>query len=90
MADTREATVYLQLQPGPPGPGRQYDVGNKARVAQASSRPPMKPQPGCIVIKLRIRVPAAAWHPITPEAVIDVPAELIQHPISVEAVDADG
>jgi hypothetical protein len=50
-------------------------------------RRPERIEPGCIVVKVRLRIPSEAWGPFEPEAVIDVPTDLIQHPIEVEAVD---
>lgn len=58
-----------------------------ARVQKVTQHKPEVVLPGCIVVKVQLRIPAEAWGPFEPEAVIDVPADLIQHPIQVEAVD---
>lgn len=76
-----EATAYLQVWRW------SNDWRTEARVVKSTQRPPEVVEPGCIVVKVKLRIPFEAWDPIAPEAVIDVPAELIQHPIEVEAVD---
>lgn len=83
MSDTRTATAYVQI-----ARERRTWSGN-AVVRKVTNRKPEPEQllPGCIVVKIQIRVPVALWEPITPEAVVDVPAELVQRPVAVEAVD---
>ena len=90
MSGTREATAYLQLEPGAPRAyGKSgWSGSSEATVVRCTNTKPDKPIPGCIVVKLQIRVPKEAWEPFAPEAVIDVPAELIQRPVSVEAVES--
>lgn len=89
MSQTREATAYLQLAPRAPRPyGGYWGGSSEASVVRCTNKPPAEPIPGCIVVKVRIRVPDAAWRPISPTVVIDVPADLVQHPVEVEAVDA--
>lgn len=79
------ATAYLQVWKRQPwGP---YTA--EARVVKTTQKKPDVVEPGCIVVKVRIRIPREAWEAFEPEAVIDVPAELIQHPIEVEAADAN-
>ena len=84
--DVRVATAYLQIEGKNPGPG--YDYGTQAIVRGVHNKAPHSVKPGCIVVKVKLRIPKEAWEPFAPEAVIDVPAELIQRPIQVEAVDA--
>lgn len=78
-----EADAYLQVEAGFFHGG----YGMQARVQKVTQKVPGVVLPGCIVVKVRIRVPREAWQPIKPEAVIDVPMALIQRPIEVEAVD---
>lgn len=85
MADTREATAYLQIEGRPPG--HSWDNGTKASVRGVTNTKPDVVKSGCIVVKLRIRIPKEAWQPFAPEAVIDVPTDLVQQPIEVEAVE---
>jgi hypothetical protein len=80
-----EATAYLQVRLVRPS---TYSP-SEARVMAATQRKPDSPQPGCIVVKVKLRIPVEGWDPFEPEAVIDVPADLVQHPILVEAEDAE-
>jgi hypothetical protein len=84
--DVRVATAYLQIEGR--APGRGYDYGTQAVVRGVSTAKPEQAKPGCIVVKVKLRIPKEAWEPFAPEATIDVPADLIQRPIAVEAVDA--
>lgn len=59
-----------------------------ARVQKVTQNKPEVVLPGCIVVKVKLRIPPEAWGPFEPEAIVEVPAELVQHPIEVEAVDA--
>lgn len=86
MNPTREATAYLQIAPHAPRPYGGYWGSSEASIMRCTNGKPETPLPGCIVVKVRIRVPKEAWEPISPEAVIDIPAELIQRPVEVEAV----
>lgn len=83
MRDPLEATAYLQVRKHPAA------WRWEARVIKSTQRRPEPEhvEPGCIVVKVRLRIPFAAWGPFEPEAVINVPADLIQRPIEVEAVD---
>ena len=83
MAEPLIADAYLQVKKS-----RFYGSWHtEARVMRCTQNKPDIVEPGCIVVKVRLRLPAEAWGPFEPEAVIDVPADLIQHPIQVEAVD---
>lgn len=81
MTQSREATTYLQVRAG------RYH--SQATVVNATTKKPSVVQPGCIVVKVKLRLPREAWDPFEPEAVIDVPADLIQYPIDVTAVDPE-
>lgn len=80
-----EATVYLQVRLTRKRP---Y-LPSEAAVVKMTQRKPDAPAPGCIVTKIKMRIPVEAWDPFEPEAVIDVPADLVQHPIAVEAEEPD-
>lgn len=85
---TREATAYLQLEPGAPSAyGKSgWQLRDCATVVRCTNSKPAEPIPGCIVVKVKIRVPREAWEPLSPEAIIEVPAELVQRPVTVSAV----
>lgn len=80
-AKPAEATAYLQIELR----RRLSYTASEARVVRATQKKPEQAAPGCIVVKVKLRIPVEGWD--EPEAVIDVPADLIQHPIEVEAVD---
>ncbi len=80
-----EATAYLQVRLVR---SLSY-MASEARVVAATQRKPEVLQPGCIVVKIKLRIPVEGWDPFEPEAVIDVPADLVQHPIAVEAGEVE-
>jgi hypothetical protein len=86
--DVRVATVYLQVEGRQPGHG--YDYGTRAVVRAFTTKKPETVRAGCIVVKLKLRIPKEAWEPFAPEAVVEVPADLVQKVIAVEAVAASG
>lgn len=86
MTKTREATAYLQLAPRAPRAYGSWYNSSEASVVRCTNSKPEEPISGCIVVKVRIRVPIEAWGPISPEAIIDVPLDLVQRPVEVEAV----
>ncbi len=77
MAIWREGSVYLQVRV------RSWQL----RVVKATQRQPEVVEPGCVVVKIQLRIPQSAFAPLRPQAVITVPEELVQHPIEAEAVD---
>lgn len=78
----RECTTYLHIRPD------RRSWGNRPIVVKHSNVAPDEPEPGCIVVKVRLRIPSEAWEPLKPEAVIDVPLDLIQRPVEVVAEEA--
>jgi len=77
-----EVTTYLHLR------DNRRSWGFNPIVVKHSNTKPDEPAPGCVVVKVRIRIPREAFEPLQPEAVIDVPLDLIQRPIAVTAEDA--
>lgn len=91
MADTHDATFYVQLEPEwsgrrDPSTGERKLRGVKAtRITQGR---PERPMPGTVVIKLTTRIPDAAFLPLRPEAVIEIPTDLtVANPVEVTATD---
>lgn len=85
----REAVCYLQIEARRPGPyGGTWPGSNQATAVRMTTGKPDKPIPGAVVVKVRVQVPAAAFEPLQPEAVVRVPEELTQHPVEVIADDA--
>jgi len=62
-----------------------YETYSEGVVERVTSKRPDTPAPGCVVVKVQINVPLAAFEPLTPEVVIDVPEDLVQHPVEVVA-----
>lgn len=82
MTPYREGDVFLQVRPDP-----RYS--NELRAVKSTQREPDVVEPGCVVVKIRLRLPAAAFLPLQPEAVVTVPEELVHHPVEVEAVNPE-
>lgn len=78
-----EATAYLQVRLV----RKSSYSASEAKVVAVTQRKPETVQAGCIVVKIKLRIPVEGWDPFEPEAVIDVPADLVQHPIQVAAED---
>lgn len=84
---TRTATAYLQIAPhAPVGGDKTWDRahGWGASIQRVTNHPPETPLPDCVVVKVVIEVPAAAWEPLVPEAKVTVPLDAVQRPISVQ------
>lgn len=80
-----QGNVYLTV--------RKAEVGywrTELRPVKATYRKPTVVDADEIVVKVQLRIPAAAFEPLEPEAVVTVPEELVQHPVYVEAVASDG
>jgi hypothetical protein len=92
MRTTRsvDATFYAQVEPEW-GRSASYDPEppiRRVRVARITLTRPDRPKPGVVVVKLTLRIPAAAFYPLQPEAVVEIPTELTQpFPVSVVAGD---
>lgn len=74
MTAYREGTVHLQL--------RRDHVAGKLKATRATQGHPEHVEPGCIVVKLRLRVDADAWRPLEPDT-IHVPAADLAAPIAI-------
>lgn len=82
MTEMIETTVFLQIRKST----NRWRVGN---VVRHTSKRPEFPAPGAIVVKVRVKIPRAAFDPLEPEAVIEIPDDLVQHPVEVVAVVPD-
>jgi hypothetical protein len=78
----REGDTYLQVRPDP-------SYSYKLRVIKSTQRCPDVLEPGCVLVKIKLRVPHAAFLPLTPEAVVTVPDSFVQQRIDVEATEPD-
>lgn len=64
-----EGTCYLVVRKG-----RYY---GQLRVDKATGGKPRVTQEGSVVVKLKMTIPAAAFEPLEPSVVVDVPAEML-------------
>lgn len=83
------ATAYLQVRLDR-RMGTYASRDSEARIARMTMTKPDRPLAGCVVVKVKVRLPVEAWDPFEPEATINIPAGLIQSPVvEVEAEDPE-
>lgn len=93
MNKTVDATVYLQVAPEWNDYYLRRDPDNPsalrgAKVAAMTQGKPGKQRPGTVLVKLTVRVPAAAFYPLRPEAVVVIPEDMtLSEPLEVTAGD---
>lgn len=93
MSADVETTAYLIVQ----GVRMKWGSPNKAtveavlaaRVVAVRRNRPEGLTADQVAVRVRLVMPAAIFDPQAPVATIVVPAELVQHPVQVEATDAD-
>lgn len=85
-----DATFYAQVEPewshwtSADGERRL----NGAKVVTTTQKRPQRPRSGTVLVKLTVRVPAGAFLPLRPEAVVVIPDDMtVTTPIEVEAED---
>lgn len=77
-----ETTAYLQVRRD-----EQRPWLGRGTVARVTTKRPDPPLPGVVVVKVILLIPRVAFEPLTPEAVIEVPLDLVQRPVEIEAVE---
>lgn len=85
-----DATFYAQIEPSFYRRYRQTDAPrlHSIQATRITQKRPAKPMPGCVVVKLTVRIPDAAFLPLAPEAVIEIPLAHTE-PILVESQAVD-
>lgn len=89
---TVDATVYLQVDPEWRA-GYWRDASDNlilggAKVVRHTLQRPTKPKPGTVLVKVTLRVPAGAFLPLRPGAVVIVPESLTETtPVEVTVED---
>jgi hypothetical protein len=85
-----DATFYAQVEPewGYAYAGDEDKPLRAAKVANVTQKRPTHPKPGTVLVKLTLRIPAAAFYPLRPEAIIIVPESLTEA-TPVEAIADD-
>lgn len=89
MTSHPQATFYVQLEPeyGWGIAGREAPIVG-AKAVGITQKKPTKPKPGSVIVKLTVALPEAAFRPLQPEAVINIPDNLTQAaPVEVTAED---
>lgn len=84
---THDAEFYVRIK------AKRYAYGSKAVIAVAAvsltqSKPANLPK-DTVAVKLTVRLPDAVFDALTPEALVIVPAELVQRALEVEAEAGD-
>lgn len=95
---TVDASVYLQVEPTWRDGRWERDANGElvldgAKVARMTLGRPPRPKPGTVLVKVVLRLPAVAFLPLRPEAIVVVPEAMVEGvPLEVVAVDpgADG
>ena len=86
---THDATLYVQIEP------TFYSWGDPPKLAGISAvrmtqKRPRSQLPGTAVVRLTVRIPDVAFMPLRPEAVVEIPADLVViEPLYVEAGDPE-
>lgn len=77
MSKTHDTTFFVQIKKHDQSRYRngKYISTSAVKITQDE---PVRLESGCVAIKLTVRLPEEAFHPITPSAVIDVPSSLVQ------------
>lgn len=85
-----DATFYAQVNPEWSSYGNRDRLEHVrgASVVGLTQKPPAKPKPGSIVVKLTLRLPKAVFLALQPEAVIEIPESLV-HGVPVEVTAED-
>lgn len=84
MTGTRTATAYIQIADRQVRGSWRPDTS--ATVVKVTNTPPERLEPGCVLVKVQIRVPREAWAPAMPAVVVDVPLDLVGQSVEAEAV----
>ena len=77
---SHDATFYVQVQPEF---SRYHPAGKPPSVTglkpvTMTQKAPSRPKGGTVLIKLILRIPDSAFHPLRPEAVIVIPEDMVQ------------
>jgi hypothetical protein len=88
-----DATLYLQVEPEWGSAfGIDRDDGERplrgAKAVRMTQSRPREPLGGAVLVKITVRLPASAFYPLRPEAVVVIPEGYTETtPLEVLAVD---
>lgn len=77
MSKQVETTIYVQLS-ADFWHMRGEEQVRGIRLARTTASRPKKPIPGTVTVKLTLRLPDAAFLPLAPAAVIEIPAGSVE------------
>lgn len=83
---SHDATFYIQLKPEFARYGAHGQPPNVVAVKPVAltQKSPAQPKGGAILVKLTLRIPDSAFHPLRPEAVIVIPESMVQASLMLE------
>jgi hypothetical protein len=79
MTEYRRTTAFLQFEKG------RYPF--EAKLVNATAKKPARPKSGAIVVKVEFNIPASAFEPLSPEAIITIEEGLARQVVQVVAAD---
>lgn len=85
-----DATFYAQVEPEWYRWSNSTDAEPRltgAKVVTITQQRPKKPKAGTVMVKLTLRLPANAFLPLRPEAIVVVPEALTETTVQVIATD---
>lgn len=85
-----DATFYAQVEPDWSGytTGAGDRVLRGAKAVAITQKRPSRPKSGSVLVKLTVRIPAAAFLPLRPEAIVVIPEGMtVTTPVEVVAED---
>jgi hypothetical protein len=85
MTDYVSSIGYLVIEGKRRGWNNEFC--DNGRVVAVRTNKPAQLFRDQVAVKVTLKVPKLAFEALTPEAVIEVPEELVQRPVQVEAVD---
>lgn len=87
MPETYKPSGYLVLEPVRARHGSRPIIG--ARMSRITQNKPTNLANGAVAVAITVQIPAAAFEPLKPAALIVVPEELVQHEVTAVASDPD-
>jgi hypothetical protein len=89
-----EASFYVQIQAtrngwAPRGPNGEQPVSGAKAVRMTLGRPDARVS-DAVMVRLTVRLPIAAFAPLEPQAVVEVPASMIERAVIEVTADEPG
>lgn len=86
MTECVTATAYLVVE----GKRRSWknDLYETGRVVASRTHKPAQLLADQVAVKVTLKIPKLAFEALTPEAVIEIPEDLVQRPVQVATAEA--